>query len=388
MKVVSTQISTWLLLLLCTACGHPNIPTDNAPKKRADKVSDVHAVNHTTKGSITSIAEMINPRAAHTATLLASGSVLICGGFAKATLSSAEIFDEKTGKFSLTNNISVPRAAHTATLLPDGKVLITGGFNGSYLRSTEIFDPATGKFAAGPVMNVARSGHTATVLKDGKILFSGGVGEGWSFLASAEIYDIKTSTFTLVAPMTTARESHTATLLKDGTVLITGGHKDRRQNITIYSSAEIYNPQTQKFTSTGNMNIARHKHDAVLLSNGKVLITGGSDEKDADGTFNSTEIYDPSTRKFNSAPKMNYTRYKHIGTSVLLKSNKVFIGGGTSVAEIYDVDSNKFYLVSKGMNSKRLFSCVTLLKNENVLLTGGYNENMVTSAGAWLFTDK
>jgi hypothetical protein len=41
--------------------------------------------------------------------------------------------------------------------------------------------------------------------------------------------------------MTSARESHTATLLENGTVLITCGHKDRRENIKIYSKAEIYN---------------------------------------------------------------------------------------------------------------------------------------------------
>jgi len=44
----------------------------------------------------------------------------------------------------------------------------------------------------------------------------------------------------------------------------------------IYSSAEIYDPITEKFRLIGNMTKIRHKHDAVMLADGKVLITGGS----------------------------------------------------------------------------------------------------------------
>ncbi|MEJ7673503.1 MAG: kelch repeat-containing protein [Chitinophagaceae bacterium] len=65
-------------------------------------------------------------RAAHTATLLKNGHVLVCGGFASSTLSSAEIYDPKSKIFKPVENMSIPRSGHTATLLPDGKVLIAG----------------------------------------------------------------------------------------------------------------------------------------------------------------------------------------------------------------------------------------------------------------------
>ncbi|HCA81313.1 MAG TPA: hypothetical protein DEP53_16410 [Bacteroidetes bacterium] len=79
--------------------------------------------------------------------------------------------------------------------------------------------------------------------------------------------------------MNSARESHTATLLKDGRVLIAGGHRNRRADITVYSSTELYDPSTGRSSVAGNMAARRHKHDAILLPEGQVLITGGNDQR-------------------------------------------------------------------------------------------------------------
>ncbi|WP_410959788.1 kelch repeat-containing protein, partial [Salmonella sp. SAL4356] len=82
-------------------------------------------------------------RAAHTATLLPNGQVLIAGGFSgdQNSLASAETFDPAQEKFVSAGNMSVSRSGHTATLLPNGKVLIAGGYNGDYLASAELYDP-------------------------------------------------------------------------------------------------------------------------------------------------------------------------------------------------------------------------------------------------------
>jgi hypothetical protein len=59
------------------------------------------------------------------------------------------------------------------------------------------------------------------LLHDGRVLITA----GWrgSYLGSAELYDPATGTFSPTGSMTTARESATATLLSDGRVLIAGG---------------------------------------------------------------------------------------------------------------------------------------------------------------------
>ncbi|MBX3283392.1 MAG: hypothetical protein KF756_13075 [Acidobacteria bacterium] len=327
-------------------------------------------------------------RAAHTATLLDNGKVLVTGGFVRngSGLSSAELYDPEAGRFTAIKNLSIPRSGHTATLLPNGKVLIAGGYNGDYLGTAEIFDPATNAFAAVGRMVTARSGHVATLLKNGKVLLAGGVGTGWTFLADAELYDPATNTFSPTGSMTMVRESHTATILNDGRVLIAGGHKGRRSNITIYSSTEIYDPAKGTFAAAGNLTVKRHKHDAVKLADGRVLILGGSDERDGDGAYRNAEVFDPSNGSFTPVVNdMNTARYKLQGTAILLNSGKVLIAGGADRAEVFDPKTNKFSLADGKMGTKLLFSTATLLKNGQVLITGGYTDGPTVSERAWIY---
>ncbi len=343
--------------------------------------------NETKAGSINAIRSMNTRRAAHTATLLGSGKVLVVGGFAgdENSLASAEIFDPKTNTFSSASNMSFTRAGHSATVLPDGKVLIAGGYNSNYLDSAEIYDANTGKFTPTGKMTLPRSGHIAVLLNNGKVLLAGGVGTGWTFLADAELYDPQANTFTKTKNMTAARESHTVTLLKDGNVLITGGHQGRRSAIEIYASAEIYNPTNGTFTATANLTVKRHKHDATLLDDGTVLIVGGSDERDSRGAYATAEIYNPKTKTFTKIGDMNLSRYKLQGTTVLLKNGEILIAGGANRAEIFNPTTKTFEVAAGKFETARLFATATLLPNGQVLIVGGYDNNNTVSKQAWIY---
>src|SRR4051812_42410997 len=68
-------------------------------------------------------------------------------------------------------------AGHSATRLTDGTVLLAGGYDratGIPMRSAQIYDPRTGALARVADMTSPRSGHTATRLPDGKVAFAGG----------------------------------------------------------------------------------------------------------------------------------------------------------------------------------------------------------------------
>ena len=84
------------------------------------------------------------------------------------------------------------------------------------------------------------------------------------------------------------------------------------------------------------MVVRRHKHDAVLLRDGRVLITGGSDERDGDGAYVSTEFFDPGAGAFIAGPSMVHARYKHQGSARTLPTGDVLVAGGAANAEVYD----------------------------------------------------
>jgi hypothetical protein len=380
----NTNRTTSLIVLLLTVLSvvpscNANTIGKNGKESKNKSLSGAGVVN--------AIRSMTRQRAAHTATLLLNGKVLVVGGFAgdENSLASAEVFDLATGIFASAGDMSAPRAGHTATLLSNGKVLIAGGYNGNYLASAELYDPATRTFTSTSRMVRARSGHVAILLPNGKVLLAGGVGAGWTFLADAELYDPATNTFTTTGNMLAARESHTATLLANGKVLIAGGHIGRRAAITIYSSAETYDPATGRFSVTGDMTRIRHKHEAVLLADGRVLIIGGADERDGRPAYTSAEIYNPARGTFTATGNMNLPRYKLQGTAVLLNNGKVLVAGGANRAEVFDPSRNTFSYAAGDMGTVNLFSTATRLQNGQVLITGGYHGSNNVSSNAWIY---
>ena len=84
-----------------------------------------------------------------------------------------------------------------------------------------------------------------------------------------------------------ARSDAAAVLLPNGKVLITGG-----KNAGPLASAELYDPNTGTFSTTASMQTARWRceHIATLLANGTVLVQGGYNTT---GFLKASEIYTP-----------------------------------------------------------------------------------------------
>ncbi len=336
--------------------------------------------------SLRQVATLHTARAVHTATTLPSGDVLMVGGMADGggSVASAELFDVGNNTVQEVGSLAKRRAGHTATSLGGGRVLIAGGYDGDYHASLEIFEPSAKRFRSAGSLLEGRSGHTATLMPDGRVLFVGGVGRGWTFLRSAELYDPRTGRSEPVGSMNDPRESHTSTLLADGRVLIIGGHSGRRPNVEVYASAEVFSPRTSRFETAATLATARHKHDAIKLADGRVLVIGGADRSDR-VHFATTEIYSPQTATFQRGPSMANQRYKIAGTTVLLPSGDVLVTSGARVAELLDVARWTFNEVPGRFPSAYRFAAAAPLRNGDVLIAGGYADGNQNTSGVWRF---
>lgn len=339
-------------------------------------------------GVVRAAAPMRANRAAHTATPLMDGRVLVAGGFTeKGSQLGSEVYDVAAARFIGAAAMVETRHSHTATRLPDGQVLIVGGYGAGtrVLSSAELFDPRTNGFTPAGALLTARADHVAVLLRSGQVLIAGGLGERWTYLSSMEVYDPTTRTFIAAGNMTTPRESHTAVRLASGDVLIAGGHAGPRRNLTLHASAEIFEAGTRSMRRVGDMRVRRHKHDAVLLRDQRVLVTGGSDERDGDGAYASTEVFDPARGVFAPGPAMRHARYKHQGSAVVLPDGRVLIAGGAAEAEVFDPSAALFAEVPGGARMPGLFSAVAPLDRGRVLITGGYGRGRGPVPSAWIY---
>jgi N-acetylneuraminic acid mutarotase len=375
----------------------------------------------------------------HTATLLRSGKVLVAGGYnGSSYFSSAELFDPAgnggAGTWTtLASSMANSRYLHTATLLASGKVLIAGGSNGSYLYAAEVFDPAgAGSWTSVNSMVSSRQSHTATLLANGKVLVAGG--NNGNNLTAAELFDPAGGTWTSVNPMATARYSHAATLLDSGKVLIAGGF-----NTTFTSAAELFDPGTGTWAPTGSMNgaraaftmrllpggkgdllvaggygnspngylltaekyivdgwtgttnmvQARASHAATLLVSGKVLVSGGVGANFSP-VLNTVELFDPAGNagagSWSQTTSMHYARMNH--TATRLNDGKVVVASGTT-AEVFNPANSSWTDTANNLHISRDYHSATLLQNGKVLVAGGhygspYGEELYDpSTGSW-----
>lgn len=295
-------------------------------------------------------APMGEPRAGQTATLLPSGSVLVAGGYNgfienvgghHTSLAVTELFDPTTGAWTVAAPMQVARSGQTATLLPNGQVLVVGGWEmpgccTKGVRTAELYDPATNAWTATPPPPELQEADTATLLQSGDVLVTGSFGpyDDFQAVAGAALYDPSTNTWTTAAAPKLKRLSGTATLLPDGDVLLVGGvdygENWASERKAALSSAEIYDPTTDAWTTGPSMLHPGWGQTSTLMPSGEVLVAGGATETGGGSTeapgFSSVELFNPETDSWSAAAPMIVGRRSH--TATLLPDGDLLVAGG------------------------------------------------------------
>ncbi len=181
-----------------------------------------------------------------------------------------------------------------------------------------------------------------------------------------------TGTWAAVPNMAVARSRHTATCLLDGRVLVVGGI-----TAEAFRTAELYDPATDSWTPAGSLSRTRSEHVAVRLLDGRVLVAGANW---ADPT---AELYDLTTNSWTPTGSMNVGRNDF--TATLLPDGRVLVVGGQGhdccpnildSAELYDPAAGTWTLTGS-LRVRRWRHTATLLPNGTVLVAGGISDGSI-----------
>jgi hypothetical protein len=176
--------------------------------------------------------------------------------------------------------------------------------------------------------------------------------------------------------MAVSRDSFRAVTLTNGKVLVMGGSGP---------SAELYEPSTGVFTPTGSMATGHGAHTATRLTDGRVLVVGGYGGSAA----SSVELYNPTTGTWSTAAPLNQQRYMH--TATLLADGRVLVVGGSAGApdyslrdscEIYDPATNLWSAAAPLLPGRRSHTA-TLLPDGRVLVAAGWTSSLSASAAIY-----
>lgn len=279
---------------------------------------------------------MVSARFGHTATLLASGNVLVAGGSDESNLvGRAELYSPEDDRFVQAAAMTSPRAGHRAVPSDDGVVLVGGAAKGGLDLPGELF--SSGQFQTQPGLLEGRRAFTLTRLKDGTLVAAGGVDRDDNVLSSIELL-ARGSPAWKRAPvgMKVPRAHHTATLEPEGTILFIGGLPavDRDENAT--TTIERFDPAKGTIeTLSAPLANARWAHTATLINDGRVLVVGGfSGNRNGAPAYAVEQIsfFEGGVMEVRSLANLREARAGH--TATLLGSGMLLVVGGVTVSGV------------------------------------------------------
>jgi hypothetical protein len=204
----------------------------------------------------------------------------------------------------------------------------------------------------------------------------------------AEIFDPATGLIQPTGSMARARSGHAAVLLSDGRVLVTGGiyNSSERDHP---SEAEVFDPKTGTFALMDPQPlIQRDGHAALSLPGDRVALVGGVPYGDYRSVGKVFEIYDPKQKKVQ-AQQLETRTGLHLEGALTLKDGSVLLWGRG--IELWEPAFRRIVTLScDPVPGPGASGCQ--LDDGRVMITGGFVEYgggaRVPQALAWLVDPK
>ncbi|MEZ6007125.1 MAG: kelch repeat-containing protein [Planctomycetota bacterium] len=267
--------------------------------------------------------------------------------------------------------LSVGRQSHRATLLQDGRVLVTGGFtqNSAVTDVAEVFDPTQDRFfTLGSVLGRGRAAHAQVLLPDGRVLICGGRYETapgvFAVTDETEIFDPAFLSFQPSGRLNTGRYDHAIVVLEDGRVLVSGGTNSSRLDL---DDAEVWNPATGEWSVfSGQMAARRATHAMVPFGPNRFLVLGGSVALYGElldinaGTFTATNV-----------PAQEGQRFGPVAAN--FASGAAILAGGDLGGRVVYALAGTPFLQNTGSNlwRPRSYATGTLIAPDRFFVAGG-----------------
>ena len=329
-----------------------------------------------------------------TSTLTHDGRIVMVGGrheFHYDPRATTEIYDSHTQTLRMGPTLREPRYSHTATELADGGVLVVGGETVAERTTAGVELITTGGWrkTMRPMLQDRRD-HTATRLLSGNILVVGGdryiqpdelqqrLNPGRSpestILDTVELYDVANDRWSAMPPLPAPRTRHTATLLPDGRVLVIGGRgAGYRSPLSVAASVLLWNPTANQWSATHDLPRGRMDHLATLLSNGDVLVSGGSDERNA--PIGDLVLWDHVTGEWSNAGRAHDRLMLYAHTTALLANGDVLLMPQKDLGEMAVWSPKPEKDPSPNWVSPRQRATITRLDDGRFLMVGGKIDN-------------
>lgn len=242
---------------------------------RSEVVADVDVYNPASN-TWRSVAPL--PQALHHPNVAAAhGKVYVLGALLDANFSATGVtFEYDPASNTWASRSAMPPgtergAAAAATI--DNKIYVAGGLrNGVAITNFSVYDPATHTWAALPAMQVSRD-HLVGAAVGGKFYAVGGR-SGTSLRAQVEIFDPSTGSWSAGAPMPTPRGGCMGAAV-NGRIVVVGGEGNRSAANGLFDTSELYDPTSNTWTVLERMRTPRHGAGAAAVGS-ELFVPGGA----------------------------------------------------------------------------------------------------------------